>query len=143
MSATTTARDTQRYGDRTVPDILALPVATNAIIPQGALVVLNSSGYATNASTATGLKACGMALYAVDNTGGSNGAKTIEVRQGVHNWGNSASGDLIAQTDAGATVYIVDNQTVAKTDGSSARSAAGTVVKVDSDGVWVFTALIH
>ena len=36
-----------------------------------------------------------------------------------------------------AVCYIVDDQTVAKTDGSSARSKAGTIVNVDDQGVWV------
>ena len=35
------------------------------------------------------------------------------------------------------TAYIVDDQTVAKTNGSSTRSAAGTIVDVDAQGVWV------
>ena len=33
--------------------------------------------------------------------------------------------------------YIVDDETVAKTDGTATRSAAGKVVGLDSDGVWV------
>jgi hypothetical protein len=32
---------------------------------------------------------------------------------------------------------VVDDQTVAKTNGSSTRSVAGIVRQVDSDGVWV------
>jgi len=37
----------------------------------------------------------------------------------------------------GKTCYIVDDETVAKTNGTNTRSAAGTVVGVESDGVWV------
>ncbi|MCY1460857.1 hypothetical protein D9M71_784510 [compost metagenome] len=50
---------------------------------------------------------------------------------------NSAAGDEITRADIGATAYIVDDQTVAKTDGTSTRSVAGTIRDVDSDGVWV------
>jgi hypothetical protein len=32
---------------------------------------------------------------------------------------------------------VVDDQTVAKTNGSSSRSVAGIIRDVDADGVWV------
>ena len=35
---------------------------------------------------------------------------------------NSASGDLITAAEVGSDCYIVDDQTVAKTNGSSTRS---------------------
>ena len=45
---------------------------------------------------------------------------------------NSASTDAIAQTEVGSNVYVVDDQTVAKTSNSNARSIAGRVWKVDA-----------
>ena len=36
-----------------------------------------------------------------------------------------------------AISYLVDNQTVAKTNGTNTRSAAGVVRGVDAEGVWV------
>lgn len=60
------------------------------------------------------------------------------IRCGIFKFGNSASADLIADDDIGKLSYIVDDQTVALTSNSGARSPCGTVVKVDSDGgVWV------
>ena len=47
------------------------------------------------------------------------------------------AGDLIAQADVGADCYIVDDQTVAKTNGTNTRSVAGKIIAVDADGVWV------
>lgn len=128
--------------DRTTPkrmaNRLSLPVATNAVIYAGALVCINSSGFATPGATATTLKVAGVAQQQVNNTGGANGAVRIEVdRSGAHLFANSSAGDLIALTDLGAACYIVDDQTVAKTNGSSSRSLAGTVVDVDASGVWV------
>ena len=38
---------------------------------------------------------------------------------------------------AAETAYIVDNQTVAKTDNSAARKKAGKIIDVDANGVWV------
>ena len=45
--------------------------------------------------------------------------------------------DAIVRADVGADCYIVDDQTVAKTNGSNTRSVAGKIIAVDADGVWV------
>ena len=37
----------------------------------------------------------------------------------------------------GSDCYIVDDQTVAKTNGTNTRSVAGKIIAVDADGVWV------
>ena len=50
---------------------------------------------------------------------------------------NSAGADEITAADIGKVCYIVDNQTVAKTDGTATRSPAGIVDDVDDAGVWV------
>ena len=54
-----------------------------------------------------------------------------------HCFGNSTSTDAITLADVGSDCYIVDDQTVAKTNGSGTRSRAGRVFDVDSEGVWV------
>lgn len=139
MTALTAARyQTAELGDDAVIKKLAVPVKASTKIYAGSLVVLDA-GYAAPMRAATGLIAWGMALRTVDNTSGSAGALTVEVERGTHKWGNSASGDLIAQANVGAQVYGVDDQTVALTSASSTRSIAGRVVQVDADGVWVET----
>ena len=50
---------------------------------------------------------------------------------------NSTSTDEITRAEIGDNCYIIDDETVAKTDGSSARSIAGKIVDLDSAGVWV------
>ena len=73
-----------------------------------------------------------------DFTAGASGAPSaVNVRSGIFKFENSADADAIANDDAGKTCYVVDDQTVALTDGTASRSIAGTVYKVDSDGVWV------
>lgn len=124
----TARRDGVNFGDQ---------MAANAKIYAGSIVVLNATGYAAPGSTATGLKARGMAEEQVDNTGGADGAKTVRVRNGVFRFGNSAAADEITIADIGNNCYIVDDQTVAKTDGTGSRSVAGKIVDVDSHGVWV------
>jgi hypothetical protein len=82
-----------------------------------------------------------MAIETVDNTYGQAGDKTVTVRPGIYAWANSSGGDAITQAQVGSDCYIVDDQTVAKTDGTGTRSKAGTVLAVDSDGVWVLTEI--
>jgi hypothetical protein len=131
--------------DRNTPtregDLFSVGVATGIKIYGGALVMKNATGYATKGAAATGQICLGRAEDLADNTGGADGAISVSVRAGVFKWANSAAGDLIAIADVGNTCYIVDDQTVAKTDGTGTRSAAGKIVGVDTDGVWVRSGL--
>lgn len=132
MAALAAARNTpERAGE-----VLGFPVKTNVKIYAGALVVLDG-GYAAPGKTATGLVAIGRCDELADNTGGANGAITALVKRGVFKFGNSGGGDAITQTEVGADCYVVDDQTVAKTNGGNTRSVAGKVVAIDSDGIWV------
>jgi hypothetical protein len=128
--------------DRDTPtrdgDVFSYPMAV-AKIYAGSLVMLNASGNATPGATATGQIAVGRAREQVDNSGGSAADLNIEVEQGIFRWANSASTDAITKAEIGDLCYIVDDQTVAKTNGTNTRSVAGTIVDVDSDGVWVKT----
>lgn len=116
--------------------MLSLPVAADAKIYAGSLVVVNAAGYAAPGSTALNLKAVGRAEEYVDNTGGANGAKTVLVKRGIFKFENSGA-DPVTQAHLMGTCYVVDDQTVAATDGSGTRSAAGKVIGVEADGVWV------
>lgn len=117
-------------------NVLAFPVKASTKCYQGGLAVLNA-GYAAPGTAATGLVAIGRFEAEADNSAGAAGAIKASVKTGTFKFLNSSAGDLIAQADVGADCYIVDDQTVAKTNGSSSRSRAGVIVAVDSDGVWV------
>ena len=112
-------------------------VAAAAKIYAGAIVALSATGYATPGATATTLVAQGRAEEQVDNTGGADGDLTVKIRKGVFRFANSSAGDLITIAEIGDDCYIVDDQTVAKTDGTATRSIAGKIVDVDAQGVWV------
>jgi hypothetical protein len=103
----------------------------------GALVMLNATGYAVSGATATGQVAVGRAKFQVDNSAGASGDLNVEVEEGVFRFKNSAAGDAITIAQIGDTCYIVDDETVAKTNGTNTRSPAGYTVDVDDDGVWV------
>lgn len=133
MTALTQDRNTiRRDGHQLEPG-----VAANARIYAGAMAAINAAGFAVRASADATLKVIGMAEHRADNTGGADGDIRVRVRKGAYLYGNSAAGDAITLADVGSTCYVVDDQTVAKTNGAGARPAAGTVFDVDADGVWV------
>lgn len=140
MTALAADRNTPQKGSVQFDHVF--DVAASVTVFAGALVMLDASGNATPGDEATGQIAAGRAEEYVDNAAGSAAAKTVKVRAGVFRWANSASTDAITKAEIGDTCYIVDDQTVAKTNGSSSRSAAGTIMAVDAQGVWVKTGLV-
>ena len=133
MGALTQDRNTPERDGKT----FVFPVAAGKVIYAGALVAMSASGYATPGATATTLRALGRAEENVSNAAGADGDVSVKVLKGTFRFGNSAAADAIALADVGATCYIVDDQTVAKTSGTSTRSVAGIVLDVDAAGVWV------
>ncbi|MCC7202039.1 MAG: hypothetical protein IT393_05155 [Nitrospirae bacterium] len=133
MAALTADRNTPRRDGETV----SLPVAAAKKMLAGSLGARDSSGNATPGATATTLLGVGRVDEYVDNSAGAAGDKNVTIRKGVFRFGNSAAGDAITRADIGNDCYIVDDQTVAKTNGSGTRSVAGKVFDVDTDGVWV------
>jgi hypothetical protein len=133
MAALTADRNTpSRTGERR-----SFPVKAATKIWAGALVCIDSSGRAVPGSTATGLIAVGRSPRVYDNSAGADGAVVGEFERGIYRFDNSTSTDAITAAEIGSTCYVVDDHTVAKTNGSSSRSAAGTVFDVDALGVWV------
>lgn len=117
--------------------IYQLEMAAAMLIYAGALVAVSATGYATKGAVATTLKQFGRAEETVDNSAGAAGAKKINVATGIFVWANSSAGDLITIAEIGTDCFIVDDQTVAKTNGTATRSRAGKVVFVDATGVYV------
>lgn len=98
----------------------------------GALVCANSTGYLVPGSVSTSLLALGVAMEQVDNSAGASGDLACRYRRGAFLFGNSAGADEITNAERGQFVYIVDDQTVAKTNGSSTRSVAGKCLGIDA-----------
>ncbi len=132
MTALTTDRNTP------MKDVELIPVPVAAVkVFAGGLAAANATGYATPGATATTLTYLGRFEETVDNTGGAAGAKTVLVRRGVAFKFANLGADPVTQASQGKVCYIVDDQTVAATNGTNTRSAAGVVVGVEADGVWV------
>lgn len=133
MTALTQDRNTLRRDG----NLIASPVAGGARIFTGALVAINAAGFAVPGSTSATLAGAGTALAVADNTLGGDGAMRVRIDKRPASLGNSTAGDAITLAHIGADCYIVDDQTVARTDGGGTRSRAGKVYDVDEDGVWV------
>lgn len=123
-------------------EFLSLPVAAGKKIFAGSLVARDAAGNATPGAVATTLLGMGRAEEYVDNSAGGAGDLTVTIRKEVFAFANSAAGDEITRADIGKDCYIVDDQTVAKTDGGSTRSIAGRIEDVDASGVWVSFGVI-
>jgi hypothetical protein len=133
MAALTADRATaSRAGDK-----FNFDVAAAVVCRAGGIAVLDATGNIKPGVTATGLICAGMFPAEVNNAAGAAAAVKAEVQSGVFRFGNSAAADAITKAEIGDNCYIVDDQTVAKTDGTATRSIAGKIVDVDSAGVWV------
>ena len=130
MTALTADRTTIEHAG---PDYSSA-VYQSTIIYGGSIVCLNSTGYLVPGSTATGLVAVGRSNEQVDNSAGSSGDLACSFRMGVFSFGNSAGGDEITIAEIGDVCFIVDDQTVAKTNGSGTRSPAGKIMGIDEWG---------
>lgn len=132
MTALAAIRNTPRRDDV----LIELGAAASKTFYAGAIVALNAAGYATPGAVASTLIGMGRCEASV-TSGGVAGVEKVKIRIDTFRYANSASGDLIAADDIGKPCYIVDDQTVALTDDSGARSIAGFIHDVDAQGVWV------
>lgn len=125
----------------------SFPVLANAIIYPGALVAIDASGYLTPGATSAVLRCVGVAAPKrqqmdrdgiVDATGLSSGDISCEVQACIALMVNGSTSLTIA--DVGNDCYVVDDQTVTRTNGSSAGTSQvtrGDVVFSTTDDVGV------
>ena len=134
MVAATKERNTvKRIGDNG-----SIGAGATQKIWQGTIVCRNATGFGAKGITATTLASLGVAQSTVDNTAGADGAVNVPFATGLYKFANQA-GDLVTAAMAGLDCFIVDDQTVAATNGGATRSIAGKVESLDADGgVWVW-----
>lgn len=132
-----TALSGPRNTKEALGDVHRHSVAASVNCFAGGLAVLDSSGDAKPGVTATGLIAVGRFEQNIDNSTGSAGDVSVNVKGGTFRYANSSAADEITKAEIGRDCYIVDDQTVAKTDGTASRSVAGKIAFVDTLGVWV------
>lgn len=115
--------------------VRVMPVKAGVVIHAGALVA-NDAGVAAPGRTALNLVGLGRAAETVDNTGGANGAQRVPIEAGCFHYANSAT-DPVTAASINKDVFIVDDETVAATNGTNTRSMAGKCFDLDDGGVWV------
>ena len=118
--------------------LMTWKAAANQVFYNGAIVCKKTDGFAYVGDEYTGAQTLGVAAFALDTTGDTNGDHDVIVQPGTFgDFSNSASSDAIAEDDRGKQCYVVDDDTVALTDGGATRSAAGMVYDIADDGTSV------
>ncbi len=111
-------------------------------IHEGAIVLLASgeaipgregqgADDAAKADDAANLVAVGIAKKSVTVADG-----VVPTRSGAFLFNNAAA-DPVTRAEIGKPCFVLDDETVAKTNPANTRAQAGTVVDVESVGVWV------
>lgn len=135
MAVLTSARNTR---ERQALDF-SFPMAANASVYAGSMVTLTAAGFARNGAQG-GTRVVGVAQANVSNTGGLDGAKSVQVKRGCHQFLNLPT-DLVTPAEIGSLCYLADDETVARTNGGATRVIAGTVAAIELMGatstVWV------
>lgn len=147
MAALTAQRNLTQQGNVFPGREHRVLVKANAKIFIGAIVCTDATGYGVPAATATGLVVLGVAkqqggkFTVYDNTGGASGAIEATVERGTFGFNNSAAADTIGQANMNAQCFLVDDNTVALTNGTGTRSPAGIIRYLDLATGLVFVEL--
>ncbi|MHB9072448.1 MAG: hypothetical protein ACYC6G_02865 [Desulfobaccales bacterium] len=111
------------------------PVATNTKIFAGSLVCVNAAGYAVPAADTTGYQFAGVAMEQVDNSGGSDGGQSVNLRRaGVFEF------DAVSITQAmlGTEMEVTDDHTFDDLAGTTNHIKVGQLVKyVSATKGWI------
>jgi hypothetical protein len=123
--------------DRNTPEkegvYRVLPVAANTLIYTGALVVLNTDGFAMPGTSGPDLVAVGRAERRVENATDEPGTVSVRVKRGVFAYTNDGT---VTAAHIGKECCVRDDQTVCA-PGAEGRSIAGTVFDLEEGQVWV------
>ena len=134
MTALIQDRLTDQFGtpDVVIPQLLYFGVEANTTIYGGALVAVDSSGYAVPASSTNTLRCVGRCLHQVQNTTaagfGTAGSITVTVEQGCFFY--NCPDSSITAANYGAYCYAVDDNNVSLSDNGGTRPVAGFIVGV-------------
>ena len=133
MVALVTARPTR---EREIKEV-GYAVAAGVKIYAGAMVAIDSLGYARPAANGTTSRSMGVAMATADNTTGLAGALTVVVRRSC--FAMFTTDATVA--DIGKDCWAVDDQTVTKTLPTTNPCKAGVIVATELSGttlsVWV------
>lgn len=132
---------TLRVGVEGLHEPIAAPLKAVTTVYSGSIAILRS-GYLVPATTPTSTDTCiGLIGNPTGGTyvktgpgivgGSTDGAVFIDCDTGTFLLANGTGADALTEANAGATVYVVDEQTVGKTNGSGTRPVAGVMLPID------------
>jgi hypothetical protein len=111
--------------------------ALSVAFKQGSIVAIDTAdGLLKLGAVSTTLKVLGVSCVDRDTTGmdADDPLRWIPVEHGTLGWfASDTDADLIEADDIKKDCYLVDDDTVALTSDTNARSRAGTIHKVDPD----------
>lgn len=115
---------------------LGFPVDDADKIYAGAFVCVNADGYAVAGADTAGLIFVGVAMEQKDNTSGSDGDLTVNVRRrGLF---KATLGTAISQANVGDNVFLVDDQTVDLAANTTNDIFCGIIAGyIDSTHAWI------
>jgi hypothetical protein len=141
---------TIRYGTQDGHQPTAQPMAASVSIYAGTIAVTRA-GYAQPAHTPTNADICWGIYNGLNNgsptvstpitNGTTAGDIVIGIDTGTFWLTPGTSSDALTQADVGATVYVVDEVTVGKTDGSNTRPVAGKLAAIGTGQYAAFVAV--
>ena len=117
--------------------LIGVPVKAGVILLAGFAAAVDATGFAVPVTPATGLTFLVRYEESVDNSAGSDGDVYVLVRYGCAFQFDNSSADPVTQASFGKVCYFADGETVAETDAGATLSAAGRVVGIDENGVWI------
>lgn len=122
-------------------ELMTIPLLAAAVILQGTFAVVDDTGHGIASDDVGGADQICLGIWdhSAENTG-ANGDLLGLVRRNKQFLVRNSTADPVTQADFGIQVYVEDNQTIAKTDGTATRSLAGRFMGFDTqfeDCVWV------
>lgn len=134
MAALASFRDTKQVNGLTRSKV---DLGAGKVVFAGGIVVTDTStGYGCAGKTGTGLVARGIAQVSVDNTGGAAGAASVDVDNRPA-WLDISGADPVSRANVDQPVFMVDDHTIAATDGGGTRSTCGILREVGVNGALV------
>lgn len=123
-------------------ELIPVPLKADAIVLQGTFALVDATGFAISSTTAVaGTQKClGVWDNSADNTDGEDADRIACVRRNKQFLFANLATDAVTQADIGSTVYVADNQTIAKSSDTDARPVAGKFMGFDTqytEYVWV------
>jgi len=121
------------YGTPDGHQFVSQPMKGSATV-YGGTIATTRSGYLVNPTTPVAAtdKVWGLIHKQTTNPSTTDGAVSCDVETGTFYLACAGSSDALVQSDIGATVYLVDNRTIGKTDGSASRPVAGVLMNIDT-----------